>query len=107
MSRKGSARPAAGRRFRVALGTQLPPPRTIPRVANSLIYFENPGSLNDGGLLLSFSKPSRSLPVDVNPRELLTIFIEYGYLPMAVFAAAILLQAGTLFWSNLFVFLHE
>jgi hypothetical protein len=76
-------------------------------VAKLLVDFEYPGSPNDGGLLLPFGKPSRSLPVDIHPRELFAISIENGNLPMAVFAAAVILQAGTLFCSSLFVFFHE
>ncbi len=77
------------------------------RVAKRLVDFEYPGSPNDGGLLLSFGKPGRSLPVDIHARELFAIPIENRNLPMAVFAAAIILQARTPFLSNLYVFFHE
>jgi len=83
---------------------RIPQPRAE---GETLIDFQYPGSPNDGGFLLSIGKPRRSFPVDVNPRELFAIFIKDGHLPVAVFAAPVVLQAGTLFSSRLFVFFHE
>jgi hypothetical protein len=54
-----------------------------------LVDFEDPGRFHDRGLLLPGGKALRPFPVDVDPRELFTIFIEDSNLPVTMLPPAI------------------
>lgn len=64
-------------------------PQNTALQAVRLIDFDDPGGLYDRRLFLSIGEARRSLPVDVNPRELLPVMVIHGDLPMTVFAAPV------------------
>ena len=60
----------------------------------SLIDFDDPGAFYDRRFLLPLRKALRTVAVDINAGEFLTVMVVDRYLPMAVLAPAILLELG-------------
>jgi len=59
-----------------------------------LVDFENAGCFDDRRFLLAVRKTSRTLPIDINPREFLSVVIVDDHLPVAMFAPPVVTESS-------------
>ncbi len=67
---------------------------TALRCNGESVDFDDTGALNDGRFFLPFGKVLCALAIDINSRELFTVVIVDGDLPMAMLSPAVLVETG-------------
>ena len=68
--------------------------RVVSRVNFASVDFHHARRFDHRRALLALSETRGAFPVDVHARELFTIFVINRYLPMAVFAASVVVEPG-------------
>ena len=58
-----------------------------------LVDFENAGRFDDRGFFLAVRKTSRTLPINVDPREFLSVVIIDHHLPVAMFTPPVVTES--------------